>query len=58
MYYECKQCHAHVDAGELTGGICEECRDQNENNRTRAQEIERMIMSVNFKQMEVEEFIR
>lgn len=27
MYYECSVCHAHVDAGELVGGKCDECRE-------------------------------
>lgn len=57
MYYECNQCHAHVDAGELVGGVCEECRYKRENDSSRAEEMERMIMSVSYKQMEMEEFL-
>jgi NMD protein affecting ribosome stability and mRNA decay len=26
--YVCIKCGAHCDAGELVGGICEECRSQ------------------------------
>ena len=26
--YTCKKCKANVDAGELVGGVCDDCREE------------------------------
>lgn len=28
--YTCKKCKANVDAGELVGGVCDDCREETE----------------------------
>lgn len=38
MYYECSICHAHVDAGELIGGKCDECREAEQERRIKREQ--------------------
>lgn len=32
--YTCKKCKANVDAGELVGGVCDDCREEEKNRKT------------------------
>ena len=58
MYYECNVCHAHVDAGELVGGVCEDCISGETERRKLSEEMERMVQSTDFKQLEMEELFK
>lgn len=55
MEYRCECCGAYLDPGE--GRICDECLDELNNQRQRRNEINQMILSVDYKQMEMEEFL-
>ena len=58
MYgYECECCHGLFDAGELKGGICDECQEKMSSERRREKEMDRMVRSADYEQMEMEEFL-
>lgn len=57
MYgYTCSKCGCTLDPGE--GSMCDDCREEMNEERRREIELDRMIRSTNFEQMELEEFIR
>ncbi len=58
MYYECSICHAHVDAGELVGGKCDECREAEQEQRIKREKSHSMagraIWPMSYQQIEME----
>lgn len=57
MYgYTCRKCGCTLDPSE--GSMCDDCREEMNEERRREIELDRMIRSTNFEQMELEEFIR
>lgn len=50
--YECKICHGICDPGELTGGVCQECAEEEQQKQIRAASVVRMLNGP-FKQMEL-----
>ncbi len=56
MYgYTCRKCGCTLDPGE--GSMCDDCREEMNEERRREMELDRMIRSTNFEQMELEEFL-
>lgn len=53
--YECEVCGCRLDPGE--GRLCDDCLDEQEEERHRRMELDRMIRSTSYEQMEMEEFI-
>ena len=57
MYgYLCKRCGCRLDPGE--GNICEECLDEMEVKKQREKEFDRMVRSTDYRQMNMEEFLK
>lgn len=56
-YSECRICGSHVDAGELVNGICLDCLEEKEKEKDIQYRMQKMVMSRNYKQMEMEEFV-
>lgn len=55
MYgYSCRKCGCSLDPGE--GNICDECSVEQDKEQLRKEELDRMIRSTDYKQMEMEEF--
>lgn len=57
-YSECRICGSHVDAGELVNGICLDCLEEKEKEKDIQYRMQKMVMSRDYKQMEMEEFVR
>ena len=55
---ECRICHCSMDAGEGQNGICDDCISGETEKQRRKEEVDRMVRSTVFKQMNLEEFIR
>ena len=56
MYgYSCKKCGCSLDPGE--GNICDECSVEQDKEQRRKEEMDQMIRSTTWRQMEVREFI-
>lgn len=56
-YSECRICGSHVDAGELVNGICLDCLEEKEKEKDIQYRMQKMVMSRDYKQMEMEEFV-
>ena len=56
FYRECEVCGCSLDPGE--GRICEDCASEEEQTQRNAKELERMIKSTDYVQMEMEEFFK
>lgn len=56
-YNECRICGSHVDAGELVNGICLDCLEEKEKEKDIQYRMQKMVMSRDYKQMEMEEFV-
>ena len=56
-YNECRICGSHVDAGELVNGICLDCLEEKEKEKDIQYRMQKMVMSREYKQMDMEEFI-
>ena len=54
---ECRICGSHVDAGELVNGICRDCLEEKEKEKDIQYRMQKMVMSRDYKQMEMEEFV-
>lgn len=55
---ECCICHHPMDPGEGRNGICEDCITGETRRQERRKEMERMVRSVDFIQIEMEELLR
>lgn len=53
--YLCEVCGCSLDPGE--GSVCDDCRSDLSEERRREKELDRMIRSINYQQMEMEEFL-
>lgn len=49
---KCRKCGANCDNGELTGGVCPECLEEEEQQQIRADNVARMMNSMSV-QMEM-----
>lgn len=59
MYeYQCKRCGCSMDPGEGHNGMCDDCITGETERRQREDQMERMVRTKHFKQMEMEEFLR
>lgn len=56
FFRECEVCGCSLDAGE--GRICDECREKMSSENRRKQEMDRMVRSVDFKQIEMEDLFK
>ncbi len=57
MYgYTCRKCGCTLDPGE--GSMCDDCREEMNVERRRELELDRMIRSTDYEQMEMEDFLR
>ena len=57
-YHVCRGCGDHLDAGEAVNGYCRDCLEEKEKRKDIEYRMQRMVASKEFKQMEMEEFIR
>jgi hypothetical protein len=57
-YQVCRGCGDHLDAGEAVNGYCRECLEEKEKRKDIVYRMQCMVASKDFKQMEMEEFIR
>lgn len=55
FYRKCRICGCSLDPGE--GNMCEECRDEQYMKQQREKAVRYMVLSTDFKQMEMEEFL-
>ena len=46
--YTCKKCKANVDAGELGGGVCDDCREETEKQESYFKQALRIDVSGQF----------
>lgn len=57
MYgYTCKKCGCTLDPGE--GRLCDDCREEMNEEQNRKKEVDRMVRCTDYEQMEMEEFLR
>lgn len=56
--YQCKSCGCTMDPGEGQNGMCEDCVSGETEQRRRREMLDRMIRSTDYKQMEMEEFLK
>jgi NMD protein affecting ribosome stability and mRNA decay len=54
--YECRRCGANCDPGELRRGLCEDCTETAEKEKTMEHKVE-MMLNATFIQMVMEEMI-
>lgn len=57
-YLVCPVCKGNVYPGELVGGICIDCAERKEKGEDTHRRVERMLVSRDFRQMELEAFIK
>lgn len=55
---KCKVCRCPMDPGEGKNGICEDCITGETRRQKRREEMERMVRSMDFIQVEMEELLR
>lgn len=55
FYRKCRICGCSLDPGE--GSMCEECRDEQYMKKQRDKAVRYMVLSTDFRQMEMEEFL-
>lgn len=48
LMYTCKKCKANVDAGELIGGVCDDCREETEKQESYFKQVLRIDVSGQF----------
>lgn len=58
FFRKCKVCGYPMDPGEGQNGVCDECLAVKEREKSREIEVARMIRCTDYKQMEMEEFLR
>ena len=57
MYgYLCEKCGCTLDPGE--GSVCEECLEESDTKKKRKKEFDRMVRSKDYRQMNMEEFLK
>ena len=55
IYRKCEACRCSLDPGE--GKLCEECKEEEQEKRTREKALKNMILCKDYYQMSLEEFI-
>lgn len=55
FYRKCRICGCSLDPGE--GSMCEECRDEQYMKQQQEKAVKCMVLSTDFRQMEMEEFL-
>lgn len=59
MYeYQCRRCGCMMDPGEGRNGMCDDCVTGETERQERREELDRMIRSTDFKQMEMEDILK
>ena len=59
MYeYQCRRCGCMMDPGEGRNGRCDDCVTGETERQERREELDRMIRSTDFKQMEMEDILK
>ena len=56
--YQCKCCSCMMDPGEGRNGVCDDCVTGETERQHRREELDRMIRSTDFKQMEMEDILK
>lgn len=56
--YQCKCCGCMMDPGEGRNGVCDDCVTGETERQERREELDRMIRSTDFKQMEMEDILK
>ena len=55
IFRKCTRCGCSWDAGD--GRVCEDCKDEMSSENRRKQELDRMVRSTNYKQIEMEDLL-
>ena len=55
IFGKCTRCGCSLDAGE--GRVCEECKEDMSVENRRKQELDSMVRSTNYKQIEMEDLL-
>lgn len=53
----CSECKGRCDPGEISGGICFDCRVKLEKKEKVRKEVDRMVRTDDYKQLRMEEFL-
>ena len=56
--YQCRRCGCMMDPGEGRNGVCDDCVTGETERQRRREELDRMIQSTDFKQMEMEDILK
>ena len=56
--YQCRRCGCMMDPGEGRTGMCDDCVTGETERQERREELDRMIRSTDFKQMEMEDILK
>lgn len=56
--YQCRCCGCMMDPGEGRNGMCDDCVTGETERQQRREELDRMIRSTDFKQMEMEDILK
>lgn len=56
--YQCRRCGCMMDPGEGRNGVCDDCVTGETERQHRREELDRMIRSTDFKQMEMEDILK
>ncbi len=56
--YQCRRCGCMMDPGEGRNGMCDDCVTGETERQERREELDRMIRSTDFKQMEMEDILK
>ena len=56
--YQCRCCGCMMDPGEGQNGMCDDCVTGETERQERREELDRMIRSTDFKQMEMEDILK
>lgn len=56
--YQCRRCGCMMDPGEGRNGVCDDCVTGETERQERREELDRMIRSTDFKQMEMEDILK
>ena len=56
--YECEICGDICDPGELRNGVCDDCREKKEQQKSWTYLLNQMVHAKEYKQMNVEDYLR
>lgn len=56
--YQCRRCGCMMDPGEGRNGMCDDCVTGETERQHRREELDQMVRSTDFKQMEMEDILK